>query len=133
MNKMAEESAIENSTGTWTLVGYETLELRKKYGAKIFRVTGSGGSGFINLAFEASNYDPELGGINCLLSDIAGNIFDMAILDNVKLIDINFPKYWVEAYKGPKFGVEGTKKVAGITENASSHRIHYQTQHRSRH
>jgi ribulose-bisphosphate carboxylase large chain len=117
MTKMAEESAIENSTGTWTLVGYETLELRKKYGAKIFRVTGSGGSGFINLAFEASNYDPEIGGINCLLSDIAGNIFDMAILDNVKLLDVNFPKYWVEAYKGPKFGVEGTKKVAGITEN----------------
>jgi len=50
LNKMAEESAIENSTGTWTLVGYETLELRKKYGAKIFRVTGSGGSGFIDLA-----------------------------------------------------------------------------------
>ncbi len=117
LSKMAEESAIENSTGTWTLVGYETLELRKKYGAKIFRVTGSGGSGFINLAFEASNYDPEIGGINCLLSDVAGNVFDMAILDNVKLIDLNFPKYWVEAYKGPKFGVEGTKKVAGITEN----------------
>lgn len=37
MTKMAEESAIENSTGTWTLVGYETVQVRKEYGAKIFR------------------------------------------------------------------------------------------------
>jgi len=114
MTKMAEESAIENSTGTWTLVGYETLKVRKDYGAKIFRVIGSEGSGYIELAFEASNYDPEIGGINCLLSDIAGNIFDMKILENVKLLDLNFPKYWLEAYKGPKFGIEGTKEVAGI-------------------
>jgi ribulose-bisphosphate carboxylase large chain len=116
LTKMAEESAIENSTGTWTLVGYETLQVRSQYGAKIFRVIGSGGSGYVELAFEASNYDPEIGGINCLLSDIAGNIFDMNILDNVKLIDLNFPKYWLEAYKGPKFGIEGTKKLAGITK-----------------
>ena len=115
MTKMAEESAIENSTGTWTLVGYETLQVRREYGAKIFRVSGTGGSGYIELAFEASNYDPEFGGINCLLSDIAGNIFDMNILSNVKLLDLNFPKYWLEAYKGPKFGIDGTKKLAGIS------------------
>ena len=34
MTKMAEEAAIENSTGTWALVGYETLEVRKKFGRK---------------------------------------------------------------------------------------------------
>ena len=117
MDKMAEEAAIENSTGTWTLVGYETLQVRKDFGAKIFRITGSNGSGFIELAYEAENYDPEIGGINCLLSDIAGNIFDMKILDNVKLMELNFPKYWLQAYKGPKFGIEGTKKAAGITED----------------
>ncbi len=116
MTKMAEESAIENSTGTWTLVGYETVQVRKEYGAKIFRVVGSEGKGYVHLAFEASNYDPEIGGINCLLSDIAGNIFDMNILDNVKLLDLNFPKYWLEAYKGPKFGIEGTKRLAGISK-----------------
>ena len=114
LTKIAEECAIENSTGTWTLVGYETLEVRKRYGAKIFRIMGSEGSGYVQLAIEASNYDPEIGGINCLLSDIAGNIFDMKILDNVKLLDLNFPKYWLEAYKGPKFGLAGTKKLAGI-------------------
>jgi ribulose-bisphosphate carboxylase large chain len=116
MTKLAEESAIENSTGTWTLVGYETLQVRKEYGAKIFRFVGTGGTGYIELAFEASNYDPQIGGLNCLLSDVAGNIFDMKILDNVKLLDLNFPKYWLEAYKGPKFGIEGTKKVAGISK-----------------
>ena len=40
----------------------------------------------------------------------------MKILDNVKLMELNFPKYWLQAYKGPKFGVEGTRKAAGINE-----------------
>jgi ribulose-bisphosphate carboxylase large chain len=114
LSKMAEECAIENSTGTWTLVGYETLEVRRRYGAKICRLIGSDGAGYVQLAIEASNYDPEIGGINCLLSDIAGNIFDMKILNNVKLLDLNFPKYWLEAYKGAKFGLQGTKRLAGI-------------------
>ena len=93
ITKMAEEAAIENSTGTWTLVGYETLEIRDKYGAKIVRILGQDGSAFVELAINAENYDPEVGGIYNLLADIAGNIYDMKILDNVKLVDLKFPKY----------------------------------------
>lgn len=114
ITKMAEEAAIENSTGTWTLVGYETLEIRDKYGAKIVRILGQDGSAFVELAINAENYDPEVGGIYNLLADIAGNIYDMKILDNVKLVDLKFPKYWVEPYPGPKFGVEGTRRVLGL-------------------
>ena len=114
LTKMAEETAIECSTGTWTVVGYETLELRKRYGAKILRIMGSEGACYVQIAYEASNYDPEVGGITCLLSDIAGNLYDMKILDNVKLIDISFPKYWTKAYPGPKFGVAGTRKLLGL-------------------
>lgn len=113
LQRIAEEIAIECSTGTWTPVGYETLEVRGKYGAKILRIMGSGGSGFVEIAYNASNYDPEIGGIANLLSDIAGNLFDMNIVDKVKLVDIRLPSHWARAHPGPKFGIEGVRGLAG--------------------
>jgi ribulose-bisphosphate carboxylase large chain len=112
LQRIAEEIAIECSTGTWTPVGYETLEVRGKYGAKILRIMGSEGSGFIEIAYNASNYDPETGGIANLLSDIAGNLFDMNIVDRVKLVDMRLPSYWARAHPGPKFGIEGLRGLA---------------------
>jgi len=113
LQRIADEIAIECSTGTWTPVGYETLEVRGKYGAKILRIMGSGGSGFVEIAYNASNYDPEIGGIANLLSDIAGNLFDMNIVDKVKLVDIRLPSHWARAHPGPKFGIEGVRELAG--------------------
>lgn len=116
LEKIAEEIAIECSTGTWTPVGYETLEVRGRYGAKILRIMGTGGSGFIEIAYNASNYDPEIGGIANLLSDIAGNLFDMNIVDKVKLMDIWLPGHWAGAHPGPKFGIEGVRELAGAED-----------------
>ncbi|MEM2226709.1 MAG: RuBisCO large subunit C-terminal-like domain-containing protein [Candidatus Bathyarchaeia archaeon] len=116
LEKIAEEIAIECSTGTWTPVGYETLEVRERYGAKILRIMGTGGSGFIEIAYNASNYDPEIGGIANLLSDIAGNLFDMNIVDKVKLMDIWLPSHWARAHPGPKFGIEGVRELAGAED-----------------
>jgi ribulose-bisphosphate carboxylase large chain len=115
LSKMAEEAAIENSTGTWTLVGRETIELRDAYGAKIVNIIPtSENSGIIQLAVNAENYDPELGGLENLLSDVAGNIYDMRILNNIKLLDLVFPKYWTKPFPGPKFGVEGLRKLLNL-------------------
>lgn len=113
LQRIAEEIAIECSTGTWTPVGYETLEVRGKYGAKILRIAGADGSGLIEMAYNASNYDPEIGGIANLLSDIAGNLFDMNVVDKVRLVDIRLPRNWAGAYPGPKFGIEGVRELAG--------------------
>lgn len=115
LSKMAEEAAIENSTGTWTLVGRETLELRDRYGAKIVNlIPTSENSCILQLAVNAENYDPEVGGLENLLSDIAGNIYDMKILSNLKLLDLVFPKYWTKPFPGPKFGIEGVRKLLDL-------------------
>lgn len=115
LSKMAEEVAIENSTGTWTLVGRETLEVRDRYGARIVNImSASENSGILQLAVNTENYDPEFGGLENLLSDIAGNVYDMKILNNIKLLDLVFPKYWVRPFPGPKFGIEGLRKSLKI-------------------
>lgn len=117
LSKIAEEVAIENSTGTWTLVGRETLKIRDRYGAKILNlIPASENSGILQLAVNAENYDPEFGGLENLLSDIAGNVYDMKILNNIKLLDLVFPKYWVRPFPGPKFGIDGLRRSLGLEE-----------------
>jgi len=109
---VAEEAAIENSTGTWTLVKYETLDVREMYGAKILQMfKACDGTYVLQLGIKAENYDPETGGISNLLADIAGNAYDLMYIDRLKLMDLTFPKWWEEAFPGPKYGVEGLRKL----------------------
>ena len=37
-------------------------------------------------------------------------------IDNLRLIDISFPKNIVKAYKGPKFGIDGIRKLTKIQD-----------------
>jgi len=113
--RAAEEIAIECSTGTWTRVKYETLQLREKYGAKVLSVMETeNGEAFSRIAYPVLNYDPYYGSVEGVITGIAGNVFDMAILDGVKLIDIELPKSFVKDFPGPQHGPEGFRKAAGI-------------------
>ncbi|MEM4489439.1 MAG: RuBisCO large subunit C-terminal-like domain-containing protein [Desulfurococcaceae archaeon] len=107
--------AIENSTGTWTPVKYETVELRDKYGAKIARVvtfkTGDRNVVIFTLGIYAENYNPEDSGLATLLADIAGNAYDLLELENLKLLDLQFPKWWAKAFPGPKFGLDVKRSI----------------------
>ena len=58
--RVAEEAAIENSTGTWTPVRYETMEIREKYSAKIVGLVNARENAYvIQLAINGENYNPE--------------------------------------------------------------------------
>lgn len=115
--RVAEELAIENSTGTWTLVRYETPEVRKNYGAKIVEVVNAKENVYVvQLAINGENYDPETGGLANLLADIAGNAYDLMFVNSLKLIDLHFPKSWASAFPGPKFGIEGLRELTGTKD-----------------
>lgn len=107
MSKAAGAVAAESSTGTWSEVKTEK-EYMKKLSAKVFEIRGN----LVKIAyplelFEASN-------IPNLLSSVAGNIFGMKIVKNLRLLDVTFPKKYVRSFKGPKFGIKGIRKRFGI-------------------
>jgi len=52
--------------------------------------------------------------IQTLLSSVAGNVFGMRALKNLRLEGIEFPKEFVEKLKGPQFGIEGVRRVLKI-------------------
>lgn len=76
--KVAEEICVENSTGTWTPVKYETLDIRKEHGAKTIGLYSThSGDYIIMITVNSHDYDPERGGLSALLADVAGNVYEI--------------------------------------------------------
>jgi len=56
----------------------------------------------------------EQGNMPQILSSIAGNIFGMKAVDNLRLQDIDFPSLVIKSFKGPKFGIKGIRKFMSV-------------------
>lgn len=101
--------ALESSIGTWDEVITEK-DYMKKLAAKVFSIKGN----YVKIA-----YPPELfegGNAPNILSSIAGNIFGMKIVKNLRLEDIKIPKELLKSFSGPKYGISGIRKMMKIKE-----------------
>lgn len=109
LEKAANIVALESSTGTWTEVEKGELDYVKKLRAKVFSIKKSG---WIKVAYpqELFEYD----NVPNILSSIAGNIFGMKSVRTIRLEDVSFPKSILESFKGPKYGIEGIRKIMKI-------------------
>ncbi|MHA1580519.1 MAG: RuBisCO large subunit C-terminal-like domain-containing protein [Candidatus Freyarchaeota archaeon] len=119
---LAQVAALEQSTGTWTPVPKETPEVRKKHAARVvaafeippyqWQVPKTDERHWIlQIAFPIINLgEPNL---PLLLSTVVGNI---SAGGKIKLLDLKFPKKWVQGFKGPKFGIQGLRKLLKIPE-----------------
>ncbi|MFX1297455.1 MAG: RuBisCO large subunit C-terminal-like domain-containing protein [Promethearchaeota archaeon] len=115
----AEQIAIEESIGTWTKITTE-LNYVRRLAAKAFKYSNTN-EGIIKVAFPLELFDPEIGGIPNFLSIVAGNLFGLRGLDVVKLIDVEFPKKYIQNYHGPQFGIDGIRKLIGTISNRRPH------------
>jgi ribulose-bisphosphate carboxylase large chain len=107
LKKAAEAIASESSIGTWTEV--KTMKQRiKKLGAKVFEINGN----YVKIAYPIELFEP--GNMPQILSSIAGNIFGMKQIKNLRLEDVFFPEKLIKSFKGPKFGIEGIRKLLKI-------------------
>jgi ribulose-bisphosphate carboxylase large chain len=114
--------AAEESIGTWTEVTTATEWLIRNLPAKVYKYKIEDEStGIIKIAYPSILFDFETGGIPNILSIVAGNLFGSGVLQNVRLVDLEFPKEIVETFKGPKFGIEGIRRIVGTLENGRPH------------
>src|SRR5262245_16145918 len=124
----AEVLAGEQSTGTFVAVPGETAELRERYAARIERITplgetdrpglpGAKVSTVYRRAELVLSFPLETVGTNlpALLSTVLGNLFELRELSGVRLLDLEVPDELAAAQPGPQFGVEGTRKLTGVT------------------
>ncbi len=99
--------ASESSTGTWTTLF--TLPPRMN---DLQATAFAFDKNFVKIAYPLDLW--EEGNAVQLLSGIAGNIFGMKALKNLRLIDATLPRKYIRHFRGPHFGMDGIRKMMGI-------------------
>lgn len=96
--------ASESSVGTWTTL--KTLDKRVyEMRARAFWYTEN----LLKVAYPLELWEPE--NIPQLLSGIAGNIFGMKAVSNLRLIDAHLPEAFVKKNKGPWLGTTAFQDI----------------------
>lgn len=110
IRKIAEHLAAESSIGTWTDLATLRPAVAKRISAKVFKVDPN--KKLVYIAYPLDLF--EMGSIPQLKSSIMGNIFSMKVLNNLRLLDIQFPPVYKKSFQGPKFGIKGIREYLGI-------------------
>lgn len=99
--------ASESSTGTWTTL-FKLPPRMKKLEAKAFDIQGN----HVKIAYPIGLWEP--GNAVQLLSGIAGNIFGMKALRNLRLVDASLPAAYIKHFKGPWTDMSGIRRMMKV-------------------
>ncbi len=129
--RAAETMAGEQSSGTFVAIPGETPELKERASARVValeilerdvpgrslpsntasapgeRITRAR----VTLSWPLANIGPSLPN---LLATVAGNLFELKCASGLRILDIRLPAAFGEAYPGPRFGIAGTRRLAGV-------------------
>ena len=131
LEQAAATMAGEQSTGTFIRVPGETDELRERFAARVEKLTPLGvvtqpslpGSGLprtgpesrqtaeVTLSWPLHNLGTSLPN---LLATLAGNLWELKPFSGMRLLDVRLPPEFLAAYRGPQFGVQGTRSLTGV-------------------
>jgi len=122
--------AGEQSSGTFRPVPGETRELKARAAARFERLDVLGTidapslpgaaaptegqvyhQALVTLSWPLENLGPSLPN---LIATIAGNLFELKPFSGLRLLDVRLPSAFATAYPGPKFGMEGTRRLSGV-------------------
>jgi ribulose-bisphosphate carboxylase large chain len=124
--RAAEILAGEQSSGTFVAVPGETDELRERYGARVEKITPlervataslpCRGTGPFNRAQVVISWSVENMGHNLptLVSTLQGTLYELSPFSGLKLMDLEVPQSFATVFKGPKFGIGGTRKLTAV-------------------
>ena len=124
----ADVIAGEQSSGTFIALPNETPELKARAGARVERLQVLGHSDtpsltggvqakrytqcMLELSWPIENFGASLPN---LMSTIAGNLFELRQVSGLRLKDLQLPASFAAAYPGPAFGIDGTRRLSGVT------------------
>ncbi|WP_027474108.1 ribulose-bisphosphate carboxylase large subunit family protein [Curvibacter gracilis] len=127
--RAAEVIAGEQSSGTFVALATETPELKARAGARVERLqildhstvpslptpapaaNGRYTRALLELSWPLANLGPCL---PTLMATIAGNLYELRCVTGLRLIDLQLPPAFAQAYPGPAFGVAGTRRLSGV-------------------
>lgn len=128
VEQAAAELAGEQSSGTFVAVPGETEELKQRFAARVDAIElldlvdepsipGGMISGKkyqrakVKVSWSIENFGYNL---PVLISTLQGNLYEITQFTGLKLLDIELPESFKDYYKGPKFGIKGSKASCGV-------------------
>jgi len=118
----AASYAVGQTIGTWVEVPGVTAEMRDRHLGRVVRVleappvdlgtqTRETSGYFMTIALPTVNFGAS---IPMLLATSIGN--DVSTSVQAKLVDLELPDTLAEALVGPRFGIEGVRKLVGVQD-----------------
>jgi ribulose-bisphosphate carboxylase large chain len=101
--------AAESSIGTWTELT-TTKPYVEKLAARVFSINGNN----FQVAYPIELFEP--GNMPNILSSVAGNVFGLRALKNLRLNNIHLPRELVRSFRGPKYGVTGIRRLLNVQD-----------------
>lgn len=103
--------ASESSIGTWTETS-TSKSYMKRMGATVFRFRKSGKGADVKISYPAELFEDR--NLPNIMSSIAGNVFGMKEVSKLRLNNIEFPKKLAKSFSGPRYGIQGVRKITGV-------------------
>lgn len=121
IERLAMAIADEQTTGTWIKVGADTVDKKRRFGSKLVALYEVPDIGcdyqsdeppvyIIQVAYPMENFNTSM---TAILTILFGNISASGM---IRLIDVAFPKKFMEKFQGPKFGVQGLRDYLGVPD-----------------
>jgi 2,3-diketo-5-methylthiopentyl-1-phosphate enolase len=122
IHRAAAALAEMQSTGTWVALERETHAIRERHGARVVAIwevpepedgvplERDVREWVVQIAYPSHNIGAQ---IPLLLATVYG---ECASAGDIKLIDIHLPEAFVAAFKGPKFGLDGIRRLVGAPD-----------------
>ena len=120
----AKTFAVGQTIGTWVPVPGITDEMRKKHMGKVVQIfdlppadlttqrsDDNIRSYIFQIAYPTINFEANF---PMMITTLLGN--DASTSSLAKLVDLQLPQKFLEEFKGPKFGIEGLRKLSGVEE-----------------
>ncbi len=99
--------AAESSVGTWT-----ELTTERPYVTRLAAHVFSIEENVVKIAYPIELFEPA--NMPNILSSVAGNVFGLKALKNLRLLDIQMPKDLINSFKGPLYGIAGIRKLLKV-------------------
>lgn len=120
--------AGEQSSGTFVAVPGETEELKQRFAARVEHIelldlvnepSIPGGNipgkkyqkAKVKVSWSIENFGYNL---PVLISTLQGNLYEITQFTGLKLMDLELPDSFKNHYKGPQFGIKGSKASCGV-------------------
>lgn len=120
--------AGEQSSGTFIAVPGESEALKQRFAARVENIEvletvsspsipskTMAGQVFTRAKVEVSWSVENFGhNLPVLMSTLQGNLYELRQFTGLKLLDFDVPKLWSLWFRGPAFGIEGSRELTGV-------------------